>query len=273
MNYIQIESALFYIALALYLISTVLYFVFFVNKNEKAGEYGSKVVKIAFVLHTFALIFRSIGAKRLPLSNQYEFATSFAWAIAFFFILSEKKLKFRALGTFVVPIIFLIIGYAAMQNKDVRPLMPALQSYWLTIHVILAIFSYGAFAVSAGISIMYLLKSKFTNDEFVNKHIPSSEKLDVLSYRFVAIGFLLLTLVIITGAIWAEVAWGRYWNWDPKETWALITWIIYAIYLHLRISRGWRGKSTAIFSIIGFICVLFTYIGVNTLLPGLHSYM
>lgn len=272
MDFIKIESAMFYISLALYLISTVLYFVFIINKNEKAGEIGSKVVRIAFVLHTLALIFRSIGANRLPLSNQYEFATSFAWAIALFFIMFEKRLNFRALGTFVVPIIFLIIGYAAMQNKDVRPLMPALQSYWLVIHVIIAIFSYGAFAVSTGISIMYLLKGKFTDDDFFKKHIPSYEKLDVLSYRFVALGFLLLTLVIITGAIWAEVAWGRYWNWDPKETWALITWIIYAIYLHLRISRGWKGKSTATFSIVGFICVLFTYIGVNTFLPGLHSY-
>lgn len=272
MDLIQIESTLFYIALVLYLISTVLYFVFFVNKNENSGYYGNKVLKVAFVLHTLALISRSIGANRLPLSNQYEFATSFAWAIALFYVISERKLKFRALGTFVVPIIFLIIGYAAMQNKDVRPLMPALQSYWLLIHVIIAIFSYGAFAISAGISIMYLSKDKFANDEFVKKHIPSSDKLDVLSYRFVAIGFLLLTLVIITGAIWAEFAWGRYWNWDPKETWALITWIIYAIYLHLRVSRGWRGKRTAIFSIIGFACVLFTYVGVNTWLPGFHSY-
>lgn len=273
MNYIKIESNFFYISLALYLISTVLYFVFFINKNENSGRLGSNLVKSAFVLHTLALVFRTIGAERLPLSNQYEFATSFAWAIALFFIIFEKKLDFRALGTFVTPIIFLIIGYAALQNKDVRPLMPALQSYWLAIHVLLAIFSYGAFAISAGISIMYLLKGKFSNDEFIKKHIPSSDKLDLLSYRFVALGFLLLTLVIITGAIWAENAWGRYWNWDPKETWALITWIIYAIYLHVRVSRGWKGKRTAIFSVVGFLCVLFTYIGVNTLLPGLHSYM
>ncbi len=273
MDFIKIESALFYIALVLYLLSTVLYFLFMINKNEKAGKAGSIVVRIGFVLHTLALIFRTIGAKRLPLSNQYEFATSFAWAIALFFIIFEKRMKFRALGTFVVPIIFLIIGYAALQNKAVRPLMPALQSYWLVIHVVLAIFSYGSFAVAAGISIMYLLKDKFTDDAFMKKHIPSSEKLDIYSYRFVALGFLLLTLVIITGAIWAEVAWGRYWYWDPKETWALITWIIYAIYLHLRISRGWKDRRAAIFCIIGFACVLFTYIGVNTLLPSLHSYL
>lgn len=272
MDFIRLESSLFYIALVLYLVSTIMYFIFFVNKKERAGEVGSFLVRIGLILHTLALIFRTIGANRLPLSNQYEFATSFAWAIALLFVFFEKKLNFRALGTFVTPIVFIIIGYAALQNKSVRPLMPALQSSWLVIHVMLAIFSYGSFAVSAGISVMYLLKDRFANDDFINKHVPSSEKLDVFSYRCIAIGFLLLTLVIITGAIWAEVSWGRYWNWDPKETWSLVTWIIYAVYLHVRLSKGWRGKSAAIFSTVGFISVLFTYVGVNTFLPGLHSY-
>lgn len=272
MDYLRIEGYLFYIALALYLLATILYFIFFITKNENPGKLGSKLIKIAFISHSFAIVIRTIGAKRLPLSNQYEFATSFAWAITLFFIIYEKKFKFRALGTFVTPIIFLIIGYSALQNKAVADLMPALQSYWLVIHVGLAIFSYGSFAVSAGVSLMYLLRPRFSDDDFINKHIPKNENLDSLSYRCVSLGFLLLTLVIITGAIWAESAWGRYWNWDPKETWALITWIIYAVYLHVRISRGWKGKSTAIFSIIGFLCVLFTYIGVNTFLPGLHSY-
>lgn len=175
------------------------------------------------------------------------------------------------MGTFVSPILFLIIGYAAMRDKTIRPLMPALDSKWLAIHVSLAILSYGAFAVAAGISAMYLLRDKFSDNSF-NKGLAEKEKLDEIAYRIIAFGFIFLSMVMITGAIWAESAWGRYWAWDPKETWSFITWIIYAIYLHLRRSRGWQGKRAAIFAIVGFICVVFTYIGVNTFIPSLHSY-
>lgn len=271
-NLLSLEGWLFNIAVVGYLLSTVIYFLFFVNKNEKLGKYGNVIIKIAFVFHTLALIARGVGAKRVPLTNQYEFATSFAWGIALCFIIFQRKFDFTIMGTFVAPIIFIIIGYAAMQNKDVRPLMPALQSNWLTIHVSTAVISYGAFGVGAGISVMYLLRDKFREDEFFKKHMPSLEKLDSMSYRVISLGYLFLTLVIVTGAIWAERAWGRYWAWDPKETWSFITWIIYSIYLHVRISRGWKGKKAAWFSVIGFICVLFTYIGVNMLLPSVHSY-
>lgn len=269
---LSIESVMFNIAIAIYLISTVLYFIFFAMKKEKTGNYAIQLVKIALVFHTLALVARTIGAGRLPLTNQYEFATSFAWGIALCFVIFEKKFNFRAMGTFVTPIIFIIIGYAAMQNKGVRPLMPALQSNWLAIHVATAVISYGAFGVACGVSGMYLLREKFKKDDFFVKHIPSLEKLDIISYRTISLGYLFLTLVMVTGAIWAESAWGRYWAWDPKETWSFITWIIYSVYLHARITRGWKGRKAALFSVIGFICVLFTYIGVNTLLPSIHSY-
>ena len=271
-NYLSIEGTIFNIAVAMYLISMVLYFVFFTMKNEKMGNYATQIIKIALIFHTIALVVRGIGAGRVPLTNQYEFATSFAWGIALCFIIFEKKYDFRAMGSFVTPIIFIIIGYAAMQNKGVRPLMPALQSNWLTIHVSTAVISYGAFGVACGVSGMYLLRERFKQDEFFVKHIPSLEKLDIISYRTISLGYLFLTLVMVTGAIWAESAWGRYWAWDPKETWSFITWIIYSIYLHARIVKGWKGRKAALFSVIGFICVLFTYIGVNTLLPSIHSY-
>ncbi|AKL95663.1 cytochrome c biogenesis protein CcsA [Clostridium aceticum] len=271
-NLLQLENSFFNIAISTYIITMVLYFLFFVMKNEKIGIYATFLIKVAFVLHTLAIAARGVGAERVPLTNQYEFATSFAWGIALCFIIFEHRYHFRAMGTFVTPIIFLIIGYAAMQSKDVRPLMPALQSYWLALHVATAVISYGAFGVACGVSCMYLLKDKFKKDEFISKHMPTLEKLDAISYRATALGFLFLTLVIVTGAIWAEQAWGRYWAWDPKETWSFITWIIYSVYLHLRLTKGWRGKKAALFSVIGFACVLFTYIGVNTLLPSIHSY-
>lgn len=272
MDLLKIENILFYLALAGYLVSVVLFVLLFVNKSEKWGRLGKKVLTAGFIAHTLALIVRWVNAGRIPLSNQYEFATAFAWGVSLCFLIFERKYKLLAMGTFVSPILFLIIGYAAMRDKSVRPLMPALDSKWLAVHVTLAIVSYGAFAVAAGVSAMYLVRDKFTNDNFSSKNLPDKENLDLISYRVSAFGFIFLTLVMITGSIWAESAWGSYWAWDPKETWSLITWIIYAIYLHLRKSRGWSGKRAAIFSIVGFVCVIFTYIGVNTFLPSLHSY-
>ena len=269
---LKLESILFYIALFGYFISMGLFILLFVNKNDTWGVRGRNVLTAAFISHTLALIVRWINAGRIPLSNQYEFATAFAWGIALCYLIFERRYNLLAMGTFVTPILFLVIGYAAMRDRSVRPLMPALDSKWLAIHVSLAILSYGAFAVVAGISAMYLMRDKFSDDRFFLKNIPDREKLDLIAYRIVAFGFIFLSLVMITGAIWAESAWGRYWAWDPKETWSFITWIIYAIYLHLRRSRGWEGKRAAVFAIIGFIAVIFTYIGVNTLLPSLHSY-
>jgi cytochrome c-type biogenesis protein CcsB len=258
--------------MAAYLASMVLYALFFVLKKDKPGKIADIIVAAAFAFHTAALVTRGIGAGRLPMTNQYEFATSFAWGICACYLVFLWRYKFRALGAFVTPVIFLIIGYAAMQSREVRELMPALRSNWLAIHVSSAIISYGAFGVSFAVSLMFLLRQKMSNSAFWQEHIPEEKRLDLISYRAVSLGFLFLTFVMISGAIWAERAWGSYWSWDPKETWSLITWIIYAIYLHLRISRGWKGKSAALFAVIGFICVIFTYIGVNTLLPGIHSY-
>lgn len=269
---LSIENVLFTVVMVLYLISTVLYFVFFALKSEKMGKVAGILISLGFVFHTLALVVRGVGAGRLPMTNQYEFATSFAWGICLCFLVFLRKYHFDALGTFVSPVIFLVIGYAAMQSREVRELMPALRSNWLGIHVSAAIISYGAFGVSFAVSFMFLMRQKMKAHEFWDKHIPELQKLDLISYRAVSLGFLFLTFVIISGAIWAERAWGSYWSWDPKETWSLVTWIIYALYLHLRISKNWKGKSAALFAVIGFICVIFTYIGVNTLIPGIHSY-
>lgn len=269
---LQMENTLFYAAFAIYVLGMILFFAFFIARKEGAGQWATRAMWVGFILHTAALIVRGVGAGRVPLSNQYEFATSFAWGIALLFLIFERRYHFKAMGAFVAPVVILVIGYAAMQNKDVRPLMPALQSSWLTFHVFTAVVSYGAFGVAFGVAAMYLIRNRLTEDDFIARHVPSQEMLDLISYRAVAFGYLFLTLVIITGAIWAQRAWARYWAWDPKETWSFITWIIYSIYLHLRIVKGWRGKKAAWFAFIGFICVLFTYIGVNTLLPSIHSY-
>jgi len=268
----NLENNLFTVTMLLYFVSMILFFVFFVFKNLKVTKLGNVTLITGFLLHTVVMLIRGINAGRLPITNQYEFASAFAWGLCFVSIIFIYKYKFQALATFSVPVIFLMIGYAAMQSKEVHELMPSLRSNWLGFHVSTAIIAYGAFGVSFAISIMYLLRTRSVANAFFEQHVPSGEKLDIISYRAVSLGVLFLSFCMISGAIWAENAWGSYWSWDPKETWSLVTWFIYFIYLHLRLRSGWKEKRAAWFSIIGFVCVIFTYIGVNTLLPGVHSY-
>ena len=271
-GFLQTENVLFTITMVLYFAAMVLYFIFVAARKEQLAKIAVLLQGTGFLLHTAALIVRGIGAGRLPLTNQYEFATSFAWGLSLVSLIFVLRYRFQVLGAFAAPVIFLIIGYAAMQSKEVHELMPALRSNWLGFHVSTAIISYGAFGVSFVLGIIFLMREKMKDQSFLDRHIPAKEKVDMISYRAVSLGLLFLTFTIISGAIWAERAWGSYWSWDPKETWSLVTWIIYALYLHLRIRRGWRGRAAAIFAVVGFICVLFTYIGVNTFLPGIHSY-
>lgn len=267
MNLVQIEEAMFMLAFILYIASSIGFFVHVALKKEKVGNLAVWAAAIGFLIHNIAMIVRIIEAQRLPFSNQFEFANSFTWGIVLCYLVLHFRYKFTAVGAFVMPLAFLMMGYASMLPKDIKPLMPALQSGWLNFHVSTAIVAYGSFAVACGLSVMYLIGLK--SDD---KASPDREASDYLSYRVIAFGFLMLSIVIITGAIWAKHAWSRYWGWDPKETWSLITWIIYAAYLHLRFNRGWHGKAAAWFAVIGFICVLFTFAGVNILLPGIHSY-
>ena len=269
---LQVENTLFTIVMLAYFAAMILYFTFIAIKKDGVAKIAVGLQVVGFALHTAALVCRGIGAGRLPLTNQYEFATAFAWGLSLVSLIFVLRFRFPVLGAFAAPVIFLIIGYAAMQSKAVNALMPALRSNWLGFHVSTAIIAYGAFGVSFVLSIIFLLRDRMRASGFLDQHIPNREKLDMISYRSVSLGLLFLSFTIITGAIWAERAWGSYWSWDPKETWSLVTWIVYAAYLHLRLRRGWKGRAAAIFAVVGFICVMFTYLGVNTFLPGVHSY-
>jgi cytochrome c-type biogenesis protein CcsB len=218
-----------------------------------------------------------MGIGRAPLTNLYESLVFFAWTIAIFYLVMEKKFKIKTVGAFVTPFPFIIMAYASLNPNEIQPLVPALKSNWLIAHVVTCFVGYAAFAVSFGVSFLYLFKAKAENKPgkkggSLLDVLPSSELLDEVGYKTIAIGFPLLTIGIITGAFWANVAWGTYWSWDPKETWSLIVWLIYAAYLHARITRGWRGKKAALLSILGFAATLFCYLGVNLILSGLHSY-
>ena len=216
-----------------------------------------------------------LGIGHVPLSNMYESLVFFALTIGSITLFIEQRYKRPLIAAFAMPIAFLAMAYASLApsvNDRIQPLIPALKSNWLIVHVITCFFGYAAFAIAFGISIMYLLKQKGDDGKGgLLSHLPSLGFLDELTHRMVLFGFLFLSIGIITGAVWANSAWGTYWSWDPKETWSLITWFIYATLLHARMMRGWYGKKIAYLSIVGFAAVLFTYFGVNYL-PGLHSY-
>lgn len=199
-------------------------------------------------------------ALRPPLSNMFESLVVFGWAIAILLIFIDLKYKIKAVNALTVLLGLLALGYASLLDKEIVPLLPALRSNWLTLHVLTCFIGYAALTVAFVSSIIILCKKE------------ENANLDNLSHKLIAFGFLFLTLGVISGSVWANSAWGTYWSWDPKETWSLITWVIYAIYLHARLRKGWKGKKAAWLSVIGFLAMLFTYFGVNYLLAGLHSY-
>jgi cytochrome c-type biogenesis protein CcsB len=275
------SSFLFNISMAIYLISFLGYLVFTASRNKSVGKSTSLLLVTGLVFHSLGLVLRwrethQTGYGYVPLSNMYESLIFFSWTIVLVYLILEWKYKQKIIGVFVTPFAFLAIALTSIVpgiDAKITPLVPALQSNWLTIHVTTCFFGYAAFAVSFGISILYLMRErrKAVKDNRW-EWLPDASVLDEINYKSIVIGFPMLTLGIVTGAAWANYAWGSYWSWDPKETWSLITWFVYAAFLHARLTRDWRGRKAAILSIVGFVAVLFTYFGVNYLISGLHSY-
>ena len=260
---------LFFAAFALYALAVALEFAGMAFKKEKLLKAAWYVFLAAFALHSAFLVWRGIAAKRLPLSNQFEFANAFAWGVALMLIVMRGRLKTDWLSVAAMPATLLVMVYASLQPMEIKDLMPALRSAWFGVHIGSAVLSYAAFVIAGCISLRYLLAVKKGNADR-----RALDQMDYFSYRMVAFGFLFLTVVILSGAIWAEQAWSAFWTWDPKEVWALITWIIYAVYLHLHLrSRGKDNRSfMAWYLVIAVPVVFFTFAGVNTLMHGLHTY-
>jgi cytochrome c-type biogenesis protein CcsB len=265
----------------IYLLAFLFYLVRMVMGREFLGGIASWIARIGFLMQTAALLLRwktsyDLGIGHAPLANFYESLVFFSWAILLLYLLMEVKTRNRSLGTFVLPVAFLALGFASIApgvSDHIQPLVPALQSNWLTIHVLTCFLGYAAFACAFGLGGMFLMKGspEAVNVGSFRRLIPATDLLEELIYQAVCLGFILLTLGIMTGSVWAHYAWGTYWSWDPKETWSLITWIVYAVMLHARSVRGWRGRRMAWLALCGFASVLFTYLGVNYL-DSLHSY-
>jgi cytochrome c-type biogenesis protein CcsB len=231
---------------------------------------------VLWMIHTGAIGLRWVesyqqGMGHAPLSNLYESLVFFGWAIALALILVRWRFGEDLTVMLGVPVVFLTMASTFLLKLDsqIKPLIPALQSNWLAAHVFTCFLGYAGFTVSF-VAALILLATK--GSETPGRFLPRPELLDEIVYRAVLVGFPMLTLGIITGAAWADYAWGNYWSWDPKETWSLVTWMVYSAFLHARLARGWTGRRMALLSVAGFGSVLFTYFGVNMLLPGLHSY-
>jgi len=275
------SSMLLSIVTFVYGLAGLLYIFSWAFHKEGVGKAATWITLIASLGNVAGFLLRwhesyqlGSGYGHAPLSNIYESLVFFALTIGVIYLVIERRYKNRIIGCFAMPLAFFALAYASFGTSvKIQPLIPALKSNWLIAHVFTCFIGYSAFALAFGVSIMYLLKKGKEDpaDSGLLFRLPRSEMLDELTHQLIMFGFLFLTAGIISGAVWANSAWGRYWGWDPKETWSFITWLIYASLLHFRLMRGWRGKRIAVLSIVGFAAVMFTYFGVN-LLPGLHSY-
>jgi len=279
-----LNSKILGIVTLLYLCLFLIHLLYFATKKERFLRVMWVFLYFTFGLHSVGLIFRWVesyspwtwiswlslplpnGPGHAPLSNFYESLIFYSWCIALVVIIMRKKLKVPLITAFASLAALFFMGYASLSpsvDRQIQPLIPALQSNWLHVHVFTCFIAYAAFAISFLCGLFYM---------FSMRGMPPKETLEELNYQSVMVGFPMLTAGILTGAVWAHYAWGAYWSWDPKETWSLITWIVYALFLHARFARGWKGRKIAMLSIIGFGSVIFTYIGVNFILSGLHSY-
>jgi cytochrome c-type biogenesis protein CcsB len=276
LKYVLMNVFFFKFSTLLYLLGALGYCAYIISLKEFLSKSAFTAVLIGFASHTLALITRYAEAGHTPVTNLHESLSFFAWMVIGILLVANLKYKIKVLGALLTPIALILMLFAYALPKEIVPLAPVLRSFWHPFHVIFAFLGNAIFALAFCCGIMYLvqehqLKSKRIGA--ITQRLPSLKVLDDLNYQSLTYGFPLLTLGIITGAIWAEYAWGRYWSWDPKETWSLITWLLYAALLHQRLTVGWRGRKAAIMAIVGFLAVLFTFLGVNLLLPGLHTYV
>ena len=282
-----------YAAMAIYTISFLM-FVFHIaratSEKKSVREASGGLQRGAFIVlglgalaHGTGVVMRGISAGRVPWANMYEFSISGSFLIVLIFLTALAVKEIRVIAAFVNAFVLLVLGVATTTfYVQIKTLMPALQSYWLVIHVTVAVLSTAFFNIAAALAIAYLLrdwdwvqKSKNPIAAIVRrvlKMFPTSEQLERLSYRFNVVGFILWSFTLIAGAIWAERAWHRYWGWDTKEVWTFIIWTIYAGYLHANATRGWAGKRSAWLSLVGFAAILFNFTIVNLFFKGLHVY-
>ncbi len=243
-------------------------------RRSLSARLGMIFTVMAWVLHVGGTVLRGVAAGRVPWANMFEFTLTATAIIIGVFLVMQFWQDLQFLGAYVTGFVLVFLGVATTNfYVDVVPLPPALQSYWLVIHVFVASLGTGFYGLGAALSIVQLVQARREAKGLgAIRGVPTAERLESLAYRLIVVGFVFWTFTLIAGSIWAEHAWGRYWGWDTKEVWTLIVWVIFAGYIHARATRGWRGSRSATLAIIGFAAVLFNFTIVNVYFHGLHSY-
>ncbi|MFO7577622.1 MAG: c-type cytochrome biogenesis protein CcsB [Pelovirga sp.] len=268
-------NLLFTATTATYLVASLLYLTAMIGKREAAGRVGRWVLLAGIVLHAAAFGVRHTMVEGTPVTSLHESLSFFAWCLILLFLLLDLRFRLSVMGAFAAPMAFLLMLFSALSPDVVVPLNPVLRSWLFPLHISFAFLGNAAFALSFGAGVMYLIQNRMLKSKRFNrlyKMLPSLDILDRVNYTCLSVGFPLMTLGIITGAVWSNIAWGSYWSWDPKETWALVTWFLYAGLLHGRLTAGWRGRRAAFFSMVAFAFLLFTFLGVSLLFDGYHTF-
>lgn len=263
-------------AVALYLISSGSFLVFLLRSSSLKCPIGVWTALAGFGAHTLSILHRAFFSGFFPLATAFDALSFFAWLITAMFLIMQHRHASLIFGAMATPMaaVLMIVG-ATLSYQVKEPLVPVLHSWWLPIHVTLALAGNAVFAIMALAGFMYVVQERFIKKKKlgrIHKLLPSLEVLDMINRRGLPVGFFLMTVGIVSGALWAGSAWGLYWSWDPKETWSLVTWFAYAAMVHQRLVLGWRGKKAAIMAIIGFGLVMFTFVGVSVLFTGHHSF-
>ena len=247
------------------------------TRGALAGRLALPLLTLGFGFHLSAVIARGFAAGRAPWGNMFEFAVVGALAACGAFLVLQRRYDVRYLGVWVSAVVLGVVGYAVtVLYTEAAPLLPALRSTWLVIHVLAAILATGLFTLGALVSLLYLAADRLAGaggrfGGYAGR-LPDRPAMDRLAFRLHAVAFPIWTFAVMAGAVWAQYAWGRYWGWDPKETWAFVSWVVYAAYLHARVTAGWKGRSAAAVALVGYATMLFNFIGVNIFLTGFHSY-
>ncbi len=268
-------TLLFSLTTVLYLGASVLYLTAMVGKHENAGRLGRWVLLVGVVLHAAVFAVRHSMVSGTPVTSLHESLSFFAWCLVLLFLLLDLRFRLSVMGAFAAPSALCLMIFSALSPDVVVPLNPLLRSWLFPLHISFAFLGNAAFALSFGAGVMYLIQDRMLKSKRFNRlyrMLPSIDVLDRVNYTCLSVGFPFMTLGIITGAVWANLAWGSYWSWDPKETWALLTWLLYAILLHGRLTVGWRGRRAAFFSIVAFMFLIFTFLGVGLLFDGYHTF-
>ncbi len=273
---IQPDVILFLLALAGYACASILYIVFLTVRNRGAGILAVRILIAAASAHVLAFGSRWGLTGQPPLVSLFETLSFYALLVVVGYLIVERAYGYRVIGAFLTPLAFVAVALASVAPKDSEPLAPVLSSVWLPIHVTISFIAYTVFTLAFVLAVIYLLQERELKKKKAHGlfyRLPPLQVMERMGYNAVGIGFPFMTLSIATGALWAEQAWGAYWIWEPKQTMSLVTWLIFALYFHLRNQRGWRGKRASWLVTMGFVAMVFTFVGVKLLNPSLHSFI